>query len=152
MKSAASTALFIQVVHKNFTEVSFVLQVVKDTPLQELPRVLKKAADVTGADRRPPSPTSSVASSDAPEPVKIDTETGTVQFTADRIKVDGRRHYKCSGCGAVYVSAAACRGHILKVHKGTPLVCTWCDWSTFNSDALLAHEKKDHGDKLKLRK
>lgn len=121
----------------------------KDTPWQELPRVLEKASQIVTADRRPPSPTSSVASSDAGEPVKVETETGTVEFTADRVKINGRRHYKCSGCGVVYVSAAACRGHILKVHLGTPLVCKFCDWSTFNSDALTKHERGDHPDKVK---
>ena len=110
----------------------------------ELPQLLRQLKDVM-------TPTPAAESS----PMKTEPmEEGQVKTAADpgvsafiktpiMIKLGPREYiYKCGNCDIAPRTKRAIDAHIRSVHTKKALLCSFCDFSTYNMDSLQRHEKE----------
>ena len=116
--------------------------------LPQLLRSLKGAVTPMGPPATPTTPVKEEPGTPSPTPgpstssSELSSEPVLVKVVGEGGKV--RYKYGCPNCSTpIMGSKRGMDAHIRSVHTKIPLLCSYCDFTTWNMDSLNRHEK-DH--------
>ena len=121
----------------------------EETEAGSLPGLLRGMAMATGRTPTPtptPSPTPSTSQDVKPADMGLEMKPVNIERPVSICvsRDPWRYNYGCPQCAEPPKSSFnGMDAHIRAVHTKVALLCAFCNFSTYNRDSLLRHEKKD---------